>query len=78
MGKHNEHHLKAVLALKHRTCDRVDTTFVILCSEKALPKLLLDIEVFGKQQIAGAVRVRELLKVWCKPGWVKNYLNVTF
>ena len=40
----------------------MDTTFVVPCSEKALPKLLLDREVFGKQQISGAVRVRELLK----------------
>jgi hypothetical protein len=54
--------LKIVLALKHRTCDKVDTTFVVPCSEKALPKLLSDIEVLGRQQISGAVRVRELFK----------------
>ena len=33
-----------------------------LAVKKKLPKLLLDIEVFGKQQIAKAVQVRELLK----------------
>ena len=32
---------------------------MVPCSEKALPKLLSDIEVFGRQQISGAVRVRE-------------------
>ena len=48
--------------LKHRQWDRVDTTCVVPCSEKALPKLLLDIVVFGKQQISGAVQVRELLE----------------
>ena len=55
LGKHEEYHPWTVLALKHRECDRVDTTCVVPCSEKALPKLLLDIEFFDKQQIAGAV-----------------------
>ena len=55
LGKHEEYHPKTVLVLKHRTCDRVDTTFVVPCSEKSLPNLLLDIELFGKQQITRAV-----------------------
>ena len=50
---------KIVLALKHGTCDKVDTAFVVPCNEMALPKILLDIEVFDRQQIYGAVRVRE-------------------
>jgi hypothetical protein len=58
LGRPKEN-LKIVLALKHGTCDKVDTAFVVPCSEKALPKLLSDIEVFGRQQISGAVRVRE-------------------
>jgi hypothetical protein len=62
LGKNEEYHPMTVLALKHRACDRVDTTCVVPCSETALPKLLLDIELFGKQQIARAVRVRELLE----------------
>ena len=62
LGNHEELHLKTVLAMKHRTYDRVDTTFVVSCSEKALPKLFLDMELFGKQQIYGAVQVRELLE----------------
>ena len=58
LGRPKEN-LKIVLALKHGTCDKVDTAFVVPCSGKALPKLLSDIEVFNKQQISGAVRVRE-------------------
>ena len=47
LGKQKEHHLKTVLAPKHRTCDRVDTTFVVPYSEKAPPNSLLEIELFG-------------------------------
>ena len=35
---------------------------MVPCSEKALPKLLVDMEVFGKQQIAREVQVREFLE----------------
>ncbi len=47
LGRPKEN-LKIVLALKHRTCDKVDTAFVVPCNEEALPKILSDIEVFGR------------------------------
>ncbi len=56
MGRPKEN-LKIFLALKHGTCDKVNTAFVV--NEEALPKILLDIEVFGRQQISRAVRVRK-------------------
>jgi hypothetical protein len=52
---------KTVLTL-NRTCDKEDTTFVVPCSEEALPELLLDMELFNKQQISGAVQVRDFSK----------------
>jgi hypothetical protein len=54
-----EENLKSALALKHGTYDKVDTACVVTCNEKALPKILPDIEMFDKQQISRAVRVRE-------------------
>ncbi len=48
LGRPKEN-LKIVLALKHGTCDKVDTASVVPCNEEALPKILSDIEVFGRQ-----------------------------
>ncbi len=53
-----EENLKIVLALKHGTGDKVGPEFGVPCNEEALPKILSDIEVFGRQQISGAVKVR--------------------
>ena len=52
---------KTVLELNKR-CDKEDTTFVVPCIEEALPELLLDMELFNKEQIYGAVQVREFLE----------------
>ena len=38
---------------------------MVPCNEEALPKILSDIEVFGRQQISGALKVRE--KQGCSP-----------
>ena len=49
-----DHHPEIVLLLDHMMSDsKVDTAFVVPCSEKILPKLFLDIVLFGKQKIAG-------------------------
>jgi len=53
-----EENLKIVLALKHGTGDKVGPAFGGPCNEQALPKILSDIEVFGKEQISRAMQVR--------------------
>ena len=56
LGRHNKHHPKIFLALKHRTCDReVDATFVVSCSEQALPNLLFEQQVYPSTAECGSI-----------------------
>ncbi len=52
------------LVLKHKKANVRKSEFLMLEALKSAPHLN-DI-------------IPDLIKVWCKPTWIKNYLNVTF
>ena len=56
LGRHNKHHPKIVLALKHRTCDsNGDAAFGVPRSEQALLNLLFKGQVYPSTAECGSM-----------------------